>query len=177
VGLAIGLFALLVFILVSNAQSHYRTFTSGVLLRGALIHALFSHAMRLTTRARSSLGLTTGKMTSLVSADVSRIDFNMATLHNTWTAPIQLIICLIILCLNLGYSALPGFAIFVLVTPGQSEIMKRLFLLRKRSMVWTDRRVSLLQEIMGNMRLIKMFAWEVRAFNALKLISTFSCLV
>lgn len=29
-------------------------------------------------------------------------------------------------------------------------------------MVWTDKRIKLLTELLGNMRLIKVFAWEVR---------------
>lgn len=28
-------------------------------------------------------------------------------------------------------------------------------------MTWTDKRIKLLTEVMGNMRLVKLFAWEV----------------
>lgn len=39
--------------------------------------------------------------------------------------------------------------------------MKKLFMLRKRSMVWTDKRAKLLQEILGGMRIVKFMAWEI----------------
>lgn len=72
-----------------------------------------------------------------------------------------MIICLILLILNLGPSALAGFGFFVFATPVQTMVMKRLFMLRKRSMMWTDKRAKLLQELLGGMRVIKYFAWEV----------------
>lgn len=80
--------------------------------------------------------------------------------HQGWTAPIQMIICLILLILNLGPSAIAGFAFFILATPPQTMIMKRLFAIRQKSMVWTDKRAKLLQELLGGMKVIKFFAWE-----------------
>lgn len=79
-----------------------------------------------------------------------------------WTAPLQMAICLALLLINLGPSALAGFALFILVTPIQTLVMKKLISIRKKSMVFTDRRAKLLQELLGNMRIIKLFSWEVR---------------
>lgn len=72
-----------------------------------------------------------------------------------------MIICLILLLINLGPSALAGFAFFILATPVQTFVMKKLFGLRRRSMEWTDKRAKLLQELLGGMKVIKFFAWEV----------------
>lgn len=72
-----------------------------------------------------------------------------------------MIICLIILLINLGPSALAGFGFFLLVTPAQTLAMKRLFGLRTKSMGWTDKRAKLLQELLGGMKIIKFFAWEI----------------
>lgn len=80
----------------------------------------------------------------------------------SWTSPIQMAICLVLLLLNLGYSSLAGFGFFVLATPLQTHVMKKSFLIRKKSMAWTDKRAKLLQELLGGMRVIKFFAWEVR---------------
>jgi ABC-type multidrug transport system fused ATPase/permease subunit len=62
---------------------------------------------------------------------------------------------------TLGYSALPGFAFVLLLSPTQSLITKHLFSLRKRSMRWTDARVKAITELMSGIRVIKTFAWEV----------------
>lgn len=69
-------------------------------------------------------------------------------------------ICLALLISNLGPSALAGFSVFFILTPVQGKIMKTLFLIRRKTMVWTDKRAKLLQELLGGMKLIKFFAWE-----------------
>ena len=71
-----------------------------------------------------------------------------------------MIICLILLLLDLGPSALAGFAIFFLASPFQTYAMKSMFANRHRSILWTDRRSKLLQELLGGMKVIKFFAWE-----------------
>lgn len=74
-----------------------------------------------------------------------------------WTAPIQLIIVIIILLVNLGASSLAGIGFLLIVTPFQTWAMKAMFSLRKKTMVWTDKRAKLLQELLGGMRIIKFF--------------------
>jgi ABC-type multidrug transport system fused ATPase/permease subunit len=81
--------------------------------------------------------------------------------HIAWSSPICLAVVLILLLVNLGVSALAGFAILFIGTPLQTWVMKRMFNIRKKAMVWTDKRAKLLQELMGGMRVIKFFTWEV----------------
>jgi hypothetical protein len=79
----------------------------------------------------------------------------------SWTAPIQLAICLGLLIDTLGVSALAGFAIFFIATPIQVVSMKQMFKMRQTSMQWTDKRAKLLQELLGGMKILKFFAWEI----------------
>jgi hypothetical protein len=60
----------------------------------------------------------------------------------------------------LGPSALAGFSVFIILTPVVGKVMKNLFSIRRKTMVWTDKRAKLLQELLGGMKLIKFFAWE-----------------
>ncbi|KAF9484351.1 ABC transporter [Pholiota conissans] len=163
IGEGVGLtFALLVMQIIASLCTHhffYRSTSTGVLLRGGLITAIYDRSLKLTSRARSTL--TNGKLVNHISTDVSRIDFCAGFFHMAWTAPIQMIICLILLLINLGPSALAGFGFFILATPAQTYVMKKLFALRRRSMEWTDKRAKLLQELLGGMKVIKFFAWEV----------------
>ncbi|KAJ7671586.1 ABC transporter [Mycena polygramma] len=163
IGTGIGLaFALLAMQLIGSLGQHhffYRAMSTGVLVRGGLITAIYARSLRLTSRARSTL--TNGKLVNHISSDISRIDFCAGFFHMSWSAPIQMIICLILLILNLGPSALAGFAFFILATPAQTMVMKRLFMYRQKSMVWTDKRAKILQELLGGMKIIKLFNWQV----------------
>ncbi|KAJ7116424.1 ABC transporter [Mycena epipterygia] len=169
IGTGIGLaFALLAMQLIGSLCQHqffYRAMSTGVLVRGGLITAIYSRSLRLTSRARSTL--TNGKLVNHISSDVSRIDFcagyfHMAILdlpnsngHLSRTSGLNPS-----LLINLGPSALSGFAFFVLATPAQTMVMKRLFMFRQKSMVWTDKRAKILQELLGGMKIIKLFNWQ-----------------
>lgn len=143
----------------------YRSTSTGILVRGGLITAIYNRSLRLTSRSRSSLP--NGRLVNHISTDVSRIDFCAGFFHFSWTALIQVIICLILLIINLGPSALAGFAVFVIGTPLQMSVLKLLFKLRGKAMAFTDKRVKLLQELFGGMKIIKFFAWEVPYLNKL----------
>ena len=136
----------------------YRAMGTGVLLRAGLITAIYNKALTLSTRARHIHP--NGKLVNHISTDVSRIDLACNFFHAGWTAPIQLIICLIILLVNLGPSALAGFAIFVIVVPLQTKFMRLMLHFRKKAMVFTDKRAKLLQELLSSIKIIKFFAWE-----------------
>jgi ABC-type multidrug transport system fused ATPase/permease subunit len=136
----------------------YRSMSTGVLVRGGLITSIHSRSLRLTSRARSTL--TNGKLINHISTDVSRIDYCSAFFHIIWTAPIQLIFCLIVLLVNLGPSALVGFAFFVVAIVLQAMTLKSLVGIRDKAMAWTDKRVKLLQELLSGMKVIKLFGWE-----------------
>ncbi|KAI0255115.1 ABC transporter [Lactifluus subvellereus] len=159
-GICYAIVLVILQIITSLCQNHffYRGTSTGVLLRGGLITAIYSRSLRLTTRSRARLP--SGRLINHISTDVSRIDFCCGFFHMFWTAPIQMLVCLGLLIGTLGPSALAGFAIFVILTPLQGKIMKSFFHLRGKSMVWTDKRAKLLQELIGGMKLIKFFAWE-----------------
>jgi len=131
---------------------------TGVLLRGGLTTAIYNKALTLSTRARHTHP--NGKLVNHISTDVSRIDFASQFFHIGWTAPIQLIICLIILLVNLGPSALAGFSIFFFILPIQTRLMRFLLRFRRKTMVFTDKRAKLLQELLSSIKIIKFFAWE-----------------
>lgn len=175
VGLTFALLALQVTASLCTHHFFYRSSSTGVLVRGGLITAIYSRSLRLTSRARSKLS--NGLIMNHISTDVSRIDFCAGYFHmvrpflilttnsklvlKAWAAPIQMAICLTLLILQLGPSALAGFAFFILAMPIQTMVMKSMFKLRRKSMTWTDKRAKLLQELLGGMKVIKFFAWEI----------------
>ena len=159
IGWAVLLFCMQI---ISSVCTHFFFFQSmsvGVLARGALITAVYRRALSLSGKARATI--TTGKLVNHISTDISRIDFACGFFHMSWTAPIQLIVVIVILIVQLGAVALAGVGFLLVMTPLQGLAMKKMFSLRMKAMIWTDKRAKLIQELLGGMRIIKFFAWEM----------------
>lgn len=101
-----------------------------------------------------------GRVVSLMSVDTYRVDQACGLFHLIWTAPIACIITLVLLLINLSYSALSGFALLVIGMPALTRAIKSLFLRRQKINKVTDQRVSLTQEILQAVRFVKYFGWE-----------------
>lgn len=95
-----------------------------------------------------------------MSVDTYRIDQASGLFHIIWTAPISIIITLVMLLVNLTYSALAGFALLVIGIPVLTKAIKSLFIRRKAINKITDQRVGLTQEILQSVRFVKFFGWE-----------------
>ncbi|KZV74003.1 ABC transporter [Peniophora sp. CONT] len=158
IGYAFGILGLQLFASMANNHYAYQSAATGVLLRGGLINAIYSRSLRLTTRARGKLP--NGRLVNHISTDVSRIDFACGFFHYSWIGLVVLAVGIVLLIINLGPSALAGIAFFLLVAPAQGKIVKMFIATRMKTMVWTDKRAKLLQELLGGMKIIKFFAWE-----------------
>lgn len=157
VGLSFALFFMQIISSLATHQFFWRSMSCGVESRAALITAIFERAMKMNGKARSS-----GKLINHISTDCSRIDFASAWFSVVFAAPVQMIICIVILLTQLGPSALAGFAIMVLAVPLQLQAMKALFTIRHASMKWTDARAKTIQEVLGGMRIVKSFSHEAK---------------
>src|SRR6266496_4000170 len=96
-----------------------------------------------------------------MSTDASRVDYGAEYFHQAWTAVIQMCVILVILLLNIGYSALAGFGLLVICGPILGKVIRKLHTKRRKSTKFTDARVRLMQEILSSMRAIKFYAWEI----------------
>ncbi|KAJ6788704.1 hypothetical protein PWT90_02426 [Aphanocladium album] len=108
----------------------------------------------------NEVGWANGRIVNLMSVDTYRIDQACALGHFLWTAPISCIVALVLLLVNLTYSALAGFGLLILGVPLLTMAIKSLFARRKLINKITDKRVSLTQEIIQSVRFVKYFGWE-----------------
>ncbi|KIW82986.1 hypothetical protein Z517_02229 [Fonsecaea pedrosoi CBS 271.37] len=114
------------------------------------------------------VGWNNGRIVNLMSVDTYRIDQASGLFHILWTSPIQIIVVLIVLCINIGYSALSGYALLVIMLPVLTKAIKSLLARRKKINKVTDQRVGLTQEILGSVRFVKFFGWETSFLDRLK---------
>ncbi|KIO14750.1 hypothetical protein M404DRAFT_120129 [Pisolithus tinctorius Marx 270] len=158
ISMALGLWLLTIMSSVCTNQFFWRSMSTGVLARAVLIASIYERGVNLTGKER--VKLTNAALVNHISTDVSRIDA-CAQWFVTWTTPIQVTVCLIILLTELGPSALAGFSLFILIIPLQQQLMVLQHRTRLRSMVWTEQRTKILLEVLGAMRVIKYFSYEV----------------
>ncbi|GJN85930.1 hypothetical protein PLIIFM63780_009505 [Purpureocillium lilacinum] len=109
---------------------------------------------------QDGLGWANGRIVNLMSVDTYRVDQASALFHMIWTSPIACLITLILLLINLTYSALAGFGLLVIGVPALTRAIRSLFRRRKNINKITDQRVSLTQEILQSVRFVKYFGWE-----------------
>ncbi|KAI9739621.1 MAG: hypothetical protein M1834_006339 [Cirrosporium novae-zelandiae] len=105
-------------------------------------------------------GWSNGKITNLMAVDTYRVDQAFGMFHMIWTAPIAVLLALVLLIINLTYSALAGFGFIVVLMPLLGSAIKSLFKRRRAINKVTDQRVSLTQEILQAVRFVKYFGWE-----------------
>jgi ABC-type multidrug transport system fused ATPase/permease subunit len=113
------------------------------------------------------VGWSNGRIVNLMSTDTYRVDQASGLFHMIWTAPIQVVLTLILLLINITYSALSGFAFIVIMMPLLGQAIKSLMFRRRFINKVTDQRVTLTQEIISSVRFVKFFGWETSFLDRL----------
>ncbi|KAI5286857.1 hypothetical protein KEM54_006450 [Ascosphaera aggregata] len=113
-------------------------------------------------------GYSNGRIITLMSIDADRIDRGFGLFHMAWTSPLIILVTLIMLLVNIGYSCLAGYGLLFICVPLLTYAVKSLF--RRRMLInkVTDQRVSLTQEILHAIRFVKYFSWESSFLQRLK---------
>lgn len=159
VGFALGLVALRLFSITCTNQWSFLAMHDGVMMRSTLVSALYKRAFELSVEGRAQMP--NGKLLTMLSADISRIEGAVEFFHCMWIAPIIIIVTIIMLCMQIGPSGLIGLVVFVIAIPFTTLNMKWYLSLRQKSIEWTEKRTKLLAELLGNMSVIKMFTYEL----------------
>lgn len=158
VGYALGIVG--EFIVFSLFLNHffYRAMLTGAQVRAVLSHSIYKKSLRLSSKAR--ITYTNGKLTNLLSTDCHRVDFALQWMHFVWAFPVSIAICLVVILTSIGVSGLVGFALLFisLIVVGASS--RKIGLMRVKVNVMTDKRVSIMREILQSMKVIKFYSWE-----------------
>ncbi|KIK63265.1 hypothetical protein GYMLUDRAFT_40975 [Collybiopsis luxurians FD-317 M1] len=158
IGLAFALFVMQESSSLMTNQYMKISMTNGLAIRSGVIGNIFRKSLRLSGRARNEHSV--GQITTMISADATRLDLMSAYLHYLWVSPIQIIIGVGLLLGNLGYSALVGLGVLILGFPLQFILVRIMFINRRKGVKITDNRVRLTTEVLQGIRLVKAYAWE-----------------
>ncbi|XP_065046828.1 ABC transporter C family member 2-like isoform X2 [Musa acuminata AAA Group] len=141
-----------------EAQYFQNVMRVGFRLRATLVAAVFRKSLRLTHESRTKF--LSGKITNLMTTDAESLQQVCQQLHSIWSAPFRITISVILLYQQLGIASLVGAFVLVLLIPIQTFVISKMQKLSKAGLQHTDKRISLMNEILAAMDTVKCYAWE-----------------
>jgi ABC-type multidrug transport system fused ATPase/permease subunit len=175
-------------IIMSLCLSHYyyKCDCVGLRVRNALVVSIYRKNFLLSARERQNRS--TGEVTNLISIDAERLlgtygkfyKVNcpeivkpnlrpiwilvlkewMPYVNYIWSCPFQIFIALLFLWKELGPSALGALAVILIMIPISKMLSKWMGMIQEELMTAIDERVDANSEILSNMKILKLQAWE-----------------
>ncbi|KAK9666325.1 hypothetical protein RND81_14G177500 [Saponaria officinalis] len=146
----------------SFTQRHwfFKLQVMGVRAKAVLIESIYKKA--LTLSGRSKQGQTSGEMINIMSVDAERIGDFTWYMHDPWMVVLQVVLALLLLykCLGLAsISALVATVVIMLFNYPLATLGEKY---QGKLMESKDKRMKATSEILKNMRILKLQAWELK---------------
>lgn len=153
-GIAVGLF--ICFML----GHHYMYFAllTGAQTKGILTKFLIEKAFKADDKSKHDFPVS--KLTTFISTDLAKVDLGFQYSPLCFTFPFTLAVCIVILAIYIGYPAAVGIGVIILFTITLSILASVMVKLRIKSLVFTDKRINYIKEVVNNLKIIKFYSWE-----------------
>lgn len=135
---------------LAQQQTTQLTIETGTHVKTALQVKLYQKAIRLSGSARGAKS--TGDIVNLMSVDTQKVWLLARLSHWTWSAPLQLVLGMLLLYKLLGWSMLAGVAIMIVTLPLNAVVVSFSSRYEKAQMKAKDGRTRLTTEIIENMK-------------------------
>lgn len=126
--------------------------------KAAISAAVYKKSLRLAASERGTTTL--GELLNLMQVDAEKIELFMPQVNVLWDGAFQIIGYMTILYTLIGPACFVGLAVMAVAGPVQGQIMKRLFGLNRKMVIYTDSRVKTINEALQGVRSVKMYTWE-----------------
>ncbi|KAF9874044.1 ABC metal ion transporter [Colletotrichum karsti] len=166
--LALAMFACAVLQTAMIHQYFQLAFVTGMRIKGGLASAIYKKSMKLSNEGRSAK--TTGDIVNYMAVDAQRLQDLTQFAQQVWSAPFQIIICMVSLYQLVGWSMLAGIGVMIIMMPAHGFIARIMRNLQKEQMKNKDKRSRLINEIITNMKSIKLYAWGAAFMNKLNFV-------
>ncbi|KAI1426002.1 metal resistance protein YCF1 [Xylaria sp. FL1777] len=143
-------------------------FITGMHIKSGLTSAIYKKSLKLSNEGRSSK--TTGDIVNYMAVDAQRLQDLTQFAQQVWSAPFQIIICMVSLYQLVGWSMLSGVGVMLIMIPINGFIARFMKRLQKQQMKNKDARSRLIAEIINNMKSIKLYAWSTAFMNKLNFV-------
>lgn len=137
---------------------NFQCYKMGNNMRSAVITALYRKGLRLSSSSRQNHGV--GQITNYMVVDAQQISDSCLQLHLCWCIPVQVVLAVVLLWLDIGISALAGMAVMICIAILTAYISSRQRLHMGNVMQMRDTRMKSITEVLAYMKVIKLQAWE-----------------
>ncbi|XP_042475794.1 ABC transporter C family member 3-like isoform X2 [Macadamia integrifolia] len=145
---------------LSDRHLSFQLRKMAIRVRATLFAMIYEKGLRLSSQSKQSY--TSGETTNLMTVDVERIGFFSWYLHDIWRVPLQVVLALLILYTRLGLASLVAFVttmILMLVNIPLGKLQEKF---QGELMDSKDKRMKVTSEVLRNMRILKLQAWEMK---------------
>lgn len=107
---------------------------------------------------------TVGEMVNLMQVNTQSFIELTSYINTIWSAPLQIIISVVILWNYLGIASLAGVLMMFIFVPINIFLANKSKLLKMEKLKHQDQRIKLTTEILNGMKVLKFYGWEI-SFN------------
>ena len=141
-------------------QYFSRVFRVAMRTRCGLTSIVYQKALQLSCASRQDDDFSTGAIVNLMQVDCQKLmDFIPYASNLLWSSPFQILVAMSMLYSLVGTAAFAGLAAMLFVMPANAWAMRRLGSVQERNMACKDERLRTVTELLGGMRVVKLFGW------------------
>lgn len=96
----------------------------------------------------------------MMAVDGMKLQGLTGYLQTIWSGPFQIIVSVIMLWMQLGYSCLAGLAVIIIMVPLSAWFANKIKSIQKRIMGRADERVKSTGEMLNGIKIVKLQTWE-----------------
>ncbi|XP_041998041.1 ABC transporter C family member 3-like [Salvia splendens] len=134
--------------------------------RAALVAKIYIKGLTLSCQSKKEH--TTGEIINFISVDAERIgDFGWY-MHDPWMVVLQVVLALLILYKDLGLASIAALAATILVMLANIPLGKLQEKFQDELMKSKDERMKATSEVLRNMRILKLQAWELKFLSRIQ---------
>ncbi|XP_074285609.1 ABC transporter C family member 3-like isoform X2 [Silene latifolia] len=146
----------------SFAKRHwlFRLQVIGVRAKAVLIETIYKKS--LTLSGLSKQGHTSGEMINLMSVDAERVGDFAWYIHDPWMVIVKIVLALLLLYKSLGLASIAALVATIVIMLVNYPLATLGEKYQQTLMECKDRRMKATSEILKNMRILKLQAWELK---------------
>ncbi|CAG2101474.1 unnamed protein product, partial [Medioppia subpectinata] len=141
-----------------NGYQSQRMAVLGMRIRTCLISAVYRKSLVLSNHSKTAT--TSGEIVNLMAVDAQRFVDMLPYLSFLWTAPVQVGISLYLLYNEMGYATFGGLVVMLMLIPINGYVSAKIQKIQTKQMKLKDERVRGLNEILGGIKVLKLYGWE-----------------